>query len=385
MRDIGIGAPVRRVEDLRFLRGAGRFVDDIAAPGAAHLHVLRSPHAAARIAGIDAAAARAMPGVLLVLTAADLDIPARLRCVTPRHRRDGSPLVQPPWRVLPADAVRHVGDAVAAVVATTPAAAQDAAERIEVDLRAAARRDRPGRGGAARRAGGLAGPRTRTTNASISAWATSPRWTRAFARAAQVVALDSASAASRPTRWSRATRWRCTTRSRTATRCTPARSCRIVMRNEIAEFALERARQPAADRLPRCRRRLRHEGEPLPRTCAVLLAARSGSAGRCAGPRRGPRASSATAMRRDNVSTAELALAADGDFLGLRVAHAGQHGRLPRLAGAGARRPTTSAAWPASTARRISARRSRGCSPTPSRPRPIAAPGGRRRSMRSSG
>src|SRR3954463_1295491 len=125
MRDIGIGAPVRRVEDLRFLRGAGRFVDDMAAPGAAWLHVLRSPHAAARIAAIDTAAARAMPGVLLVLTEADLDIPERLRCVTAGHRRDGSPLVQPPWRVLPAEAVRHVGDVVAAVVATTPAAAQD--------------------------------------------------------------------------------------------------------------------------------------------------------------------------------------------------------------------------------------------------------------------
>src|SRR3954466_9664434 len=96
---IGIGAPVRRVEDQRFLRGAGRFVDDIAAPGAACLHVLRSPHAAARIAAIDTAAAPAMPRVPLVLTAADLDIPGRLRCVTPRQRRDGSALVQPPWRV----------------------------------------------------------------------------------------------------------------------------------------------------------------------------------------------------------------------------------------------------------------------------------------------
>jgi carbon-monoxide dehydrogenase large subunit len=129
----GIGAPLRRVEDGRFLRGAGRFVDDLAPADAAWLHVLRSPHAAASIRGIDAAAARGMPGVLAVLTAADLDVPGMLRCVTPRQRRDGRPLIQPPWRVLPADAVRHVGDALAAVIAETPAQAQDAAERIVVD------------------------------------------------------------------------------------------------------------------------------------------------------------------------------------------------------------------------------------------------------------
>ena len=227
MKDIGIGAPVRRVEDRRFLRGAGRFVDDIAAAGrgvsaCAALPACRRPYR-----GIDTTAARAMPGVLLVLTEADLDIPARLRCVTPRHRRDGSPLVQPPWRVLPSDAVRHVGDAVAAVVALTPAAAQDAAERIEVDLRSAARRHRPGRGGAAGRAGGLARPRARTTNASISAWAISPRWTRPSPARRRPSRSTIGSAASRPIRWSRATRWRCTTRSRTATRCTPARSCRM--------------------------------------------------------------------------------------------------------------------------------------------------------------
>ena len=63
----GIGAPLRRVEDGRFLRGAGRFVDDLAPADAAWLHVLRSPHAAASIRGIDAAAARGMPGVLAVL------------------------------------------------------------------------------------------------------------------------------------------------------------------------------------------------------------------------------------------------------------------------------------------------------------------------------
>ena len=129
----GIGAPVRRVEDLRFLRGAGRFVDDVAAPGAAHLVLLRSPHAAARIDAIQVEAARAMPGVLLVLTAAEITELGVLRCVTPRHRRDGRPLAQTPWRMLAADQVRYVGDPVAAVVAETPAVALDAAEAIAVD------------------------------------------------------------------------------------------------------------------------------------------------------------------------------------------------------------------------------------------------------------
>lgn len=129
----GIGAPVRRVEDGRFLRGAGRFVDDFPAPGAAWLHMLRSPHAAARILRLDAIAARAMPGVLLVLTAEDIEGLGVLRCVTPRHRRDGRPLAQTPWRMLAVGQVRYVGDPVAAVIAETRAQAQDAAEAIIVD------------------------------------------------------------------------------------------------------------------------------------------------------------------------------------------------------------------------------------------------------------
>ena len=69
---IGIGAPVRRWEDARLLRGLGRYVDDLGIPGQAHMVVLRSPHAAARILAIDTAPARAAPGVLAVLTGADL-------------------------------------------------------------------------------------------------------------------------------------------------------------------------------------------------------------------------------------------------------------------------------------------------------------------------
>ena len=129
----GVGAPMRRVEDGRFLRGRGRYVDDLPAADAARMVLLRSPHPHARLLRVDAMAARAMPGVLLVLTAADITELGVLRCVTPRHRRDGQPLTQTPWRMLAGDTVRYVGDPVACVVAETLAQALDAAEAIAVE------------------------------------------------------------------------------------------------------------------------------------------------------------------------------------------------------------------------------------------------------------
>jgi carbon-monoxide dehydrogenase large subunit len=131
----GIGRPVRRVEDLRLLRGLGRYTDDLRAEGAAHCVFLRSPHAHARIAAVDAAAARAMPGVLAVLTGEDwkADGLGTIPCVVPRNRPDGSPMPRPPYFPLAVGAVKHVGDPVAAVIATTRQAARDAAEAIEVE------------------------------------------------------------------------------------------------------------------------------------------------------------------------------------------------------------------------------------------------------------
>src|SRR3954468_1950127 len=317
MTDIGIGAPVRRVEDLRFLRGAGRFVDDIAAPGAAFLHVLRSPHAAARIAAIDATAARAMPGVLLVLTEADLDIPARLRCVTPRHRRDGSPLVQPPWRVLPAAAVRHVGDPVAAVVALSPAAAQNAAERIAVTyapLPAVTDLAEAVRPGAPAVWPDLA-PDNECFHFRLGDFAAVDA---AFARAARTVTLDY--------RISRVSANPMEPRNALAMhdpiedRYTLYTGTQLphVMRNEIAEFAL---------RIPSNRLRIVSpdvgggfgmKESPFPEHVLCLLAAkRLGRPVRWTATRTESFLSDSHA--RDNVSTAELALAADGEFLALRV------------------------------------------------------------------
>jgi carbon-monoxide dehydrogenase large subunit len=132
------GAAVRRREDPRFLRGEGRFVDDVTLPGLLHAAFLRSPHAHARIRGIDTARARAMPGVAAVFTHADL---ARWMKPLPVF---GTPppglaaavrfdLRQAPQWALCKDVARYVGEIVAMVVADSRALAEDAAEAIEVD------------------------------------------------------------------------------------------------------------------------------------------------------------------------------------------------------------------------------------------------------------
>jgi carbon-monoxide dehydrogenase large subunit len=132
--DLGIGASVRRVEDVRFIRGLGRYTDDLAPPEAAHLAIVRSPHAAARILGVDIARAMAMPGVIAVLTGRDLeeDGIGALQSSVNRNRRDGRPMPQPPFRPLALDFVAIAGDPVAIVVAETRGAAQDAAEYVDV-------------------------------------------------------------------------------------------------------------------------------------------------------------------------------------------------------------------------------------------------------------
>ncbi|HVH74878.1 MAG TPA: xanthine dehydrogenase family protein molybdopterin-binding subunit [Stellaceae bacterium] len=129
-----IGEAVRREEDLRLLTGAGRYVEDVEVPYAARGHVLRSPHAHARILAIDTARARAMPGVLAILTGEELRRRGlgALRPGVPRRKRDGSPAFVAPQPILAQGEVRHVGEPVAFVVAESLAAAKDAAEEIEI-------------------------------------------------------------------------------------------------------------------------------------------------------------------------------------------------------------------------------------------------------------
>ena len=131
----GLAQPVRRVEDLRLLKGAGRYTDDIALPHAAFGLVVRSPHAHARILSCDVSAARHVAGVLAVYTAADLDADkiGPLPCAAPVQNSDGSAMATPPHPVLATGTVRHVGDPVAFIVAETMDAARDAAELVAID------------------------------------------------------------------------------------------------------------------------------------------------------------------------------------------------------------------------------------------------------------
>jgi len=135
MSATGIGAAVRRKEDFRFITGKGRYTDDINRPGQSHIHFLRSPHAHAKITAIDAKAAAAMPGVLAVLTGADLaaDNVGSLICGWLIHSKDGSPMKMAPHPAIARDKVCFVGDPVAVVIAETVEAARDAAEKLKVD------------------------------------------------------------------------------------------------------------------------------------------------------------------------------------------------------------------------------------------------------------
>jgi carbon-monoxide dehydrogenase large subunit len=130
----GIGQPVPRTEDPTLVRGAGRYTDDVNLPGQAHAVMVRSRDAHGVIRQIDTAAAKAMPGVLAVYTAADLTGYGTLKCALPLKSRDGSPLKAPPRAALAADKVRFVGDPVACVVAQTIAQAKDAAEAVAFDI-----------------------------------------------------------------------------------------------------------------------------------------------------------------------------------------------------------------------------------------------------------
>src|ERR1700704_2252629 len=130
-----IGKPLRRREDARFVRGQGLYVDDVQLPGTAWCAFVRSPHAHARIRSISTEAASRMPGVCRVLTAADWDKAGHgeLTVVHPMPFGDGRPMNCSPRPAFARDTVHHVGDIVAAVIAESRWAAEDAAEAVDVD------------------------------------------------------------------------------------------------------------------------------------------------------------------------------------------------------------------------------------------------------------
>jgi carbon-monoxide dehydrogenase large subunit len=131
----GAGQPVKRLEDQRLLTGKGQFIDDKGDERTLWLHVLRSPHAHARITGIDTAAAAAMDGVEAVFTGADLEADkiGSIPTLPIFKRPDGSPMQAPPRRLLAHEVVRFVGEPVVAIVAASRVIAQSAAEAVVVD------------------------------------------------------------------------------------------------------------------------------------------------------------------------------------------------------------------------------------------------------------
>src|ERR1700674_74208 len=161
-KGFGIGQPVRRREDLRLVRGGGRYTADENLPGQVYAVMVRSPHAHARIRAIATADAKAVPGVLAVLTGADC-VADGLKPVshkpwsphpaeTPLRNKGGIAPFEAPHQPLPTDKAHFVGEAVALVVAATVHAAKDGAERVEIDYEvlpavvetaAAARQDAP--------------------------------------------------------------------------------------------------------------------------------------------------------------------------------------------------------------------------------------------------
>ncbi|MEM7440283.1 MAG: molybdopterin cofactor-binding domain-containing protein, partial [Pseudomonadota bacterium] len=135
MSEQGIGARVKRVEDKRFITGAGRYTDDIVEPNQAYAAFVRSPHAHAEVNGIDIAEAKDMDGVIEILNGEQLtgDGIGNIICGWGITSKDGSPMNMGGWSALATSKVRYVGDAVAVVIAETQQQARDAAEAVEVD------------------------------------------------------------------------------------------------------------------------------------------------------------------------------------------------------------------------------------------------------------
>jgi carbon-monoxide dehydrogenase large subunit len=133
-KDNGIGASLKRREDVRFLTGTGNYTDDISVHRQLYVHFLRSDVANGTINGIDTAAASAMSGVVRIFTGADFEGVGSIPCgwqVTDRH---GEVMKEPAHPVLAQGKVRHVGDPIAAVVANSLEEARNAAEAIDLDI-----------------------------------------------------------------------------------------------------------------------------------------------------------------------------------------------------------------------------------------------------------
>ncbi len=133
MSKYGVGQSIKRFEDVRLLKGGGRYQGDVTLPNEAHAVIVRSMHAHAKITRIDTKRALAAPGVLGVFTGDDVKALGTMQMTLKRKRPDGSPMFSSPHRGLAQGRVRYVGDPIAMVVAETRAQAEDAAELVEID------------------------------------------------------------------------------------------------------------------------------------------------------------------------------------------------------------------------------------------------------------
>jgi carbon-monoxide dehydrogenase large subunit len=186
MSDHGIGAPLVRREDARFLQGRGRYLDDDDGPGRLRLAFVRSAHAHAAVRRIDLAPALALPGVVAAFTGSELAAQGlgTLPCNVPVTSADGSPMAAPPRPPLATDRVRHVGEPVAVVAATTAEAAREAAEAVRVELDPLPVATGFGPGAPA------LWPEAPDNIAFTLRWGDPERTSEAFRRASRVVALE---------------------------------------------------------------------------------------------------------------------------------------------------------------------------------------------------
>ncbi|HEU5321263.1 MAG TPA: xanthine dehydrogenase family protein molybdopterin-binding subunit, partial [Methylomirabilota bacterium] len=327
---------VRRLEDPRLLQGLGRYSDDVSLARQAYAVVVRSPHAHAHVRTIDVAAARNAPGVLAVLTGADLaaDGLGNLPSDSGRKRRDGSAAFATPRPALARERVRHVGDPVALVVAETREQAADAAARVAVDyeplpaVTATAEATRPG-----------APPVWDQASDNVAfLWEAGNRdaVARAFAGAAHVSRLDfivtRVTAAPLEPRAAVGEYDRRSGRFTLHTGVQMPHGVRTILAEQVFRVPQSQIRVVAGD----VGGSFGMRNGVYPELVLVLWAARRlGRPVKWTSDRREGFVSDEHG--RDNVSTAELALDADGKFLGLRVAITLNIGAYltPRSAGSG--------------------------------------------------
>ncbi len=336
VEQFAIGQSARRLEDPRLLQGFGRYSDDVALPRTAHGVVVRSPHAHARLRSLDAAAARDAPGVLAVLTGADLaaDGVGDLPTDAGRKRADGTPAPGTPRPALARERVRHVGDPVAFVVAETATQAADAAALLVVDygpLAAVAATAEATRPGAARVWEAAADNVAFVWEAGAAAAVT-----QAFASAAHVTRLDflvsRVAAAPLEPRAAVGEYDHRTGRYTLHTGVQMPHGVRTLLAEQIFRVPLTAVRVVTAD----VGGSFGMRNGVYPELVLVLWAARRlGRPVKWTSDRR--EAFVSDEHGRDNVSTVELALDADGRFRGLRVAITLNVGAYltPRSAGPG--------------------------------------------------